>query len=371
MRFSELIPLSAAIINFILALFIFSRDHRSTLNRVYLLWGVSITVWNSGVFVLMGIPQDEEYRQRALFWARFLQFGVIFLPISLFHLCHLIIKAPLRKRLAVLYGLQVVLALSNFAGFFIASVHQTGYAYYSKAGPGFWIFAATYAYLTLTTVVVLYRKQGSLPPLQRARVRSLLWACGILIFFGNNDILPILGIYYYPGTQIPIYPLASAAAIVYGLIVGYSVLQHQLLDIHVTLSRLAARAVRMLFFLLIGLSLLLVLKTFFPEQFKPFAFYGCLGVLFISAVIASSLFPRLFGVGGDALERRILGDRFEYHDKIQGFIQSIPWYADVNLLVEDFEDLLVKTVMVSSYQIILLEEASRVFSLFRSFPERP
>src|SRR5439155_5859229 len=33
--------------------------------------------------------------------------------------------------------------------------------------------------------------------------------------------------------------------------------------------------------------------------------------------------------------------------------------------------LLVKTVRVSSYQIILLEEVSRVFSLFRSFPEQP
>ena len=371
MKFSELIPLSAALINFGLTVFVFSRDHRSVLNRVYLLWGVSITVWNFGVFMLFSIPEGEQYRATALFWARFLQFGVIFLPISLFHLCLLITRSPPLKPLFVLYGLQGALALTNCTGFFVTGVHHTGYAYYSQAGLGFWIFAAAYIFLTMATMVLLVRKQRALPPLQRARVRSLLWACGILIFFGNNDILPILGIYHYPGTNAPIYPFGSGAAIIYGIIVGYSVLQHQLLDVHVTLGRLAARFVRLVFFLLIGLSLLLVLKTFSPEQFKPFAFYGCLGVLLVSAAIASNLFPRLFGVGGDALERRILGDRFEYHDKIQGFIQSIPWYADVNLLLEDFNDLLVKTIKVRSYQIILLEEASRVFSLFRSFPEGP
>ena len=111
MKFSELIPLSAAIINFGLTVFVFSRDYRSTLNRVYLLWGVSITVWNFGVFMLFSIPEGEQYRQTALFWARFLQFGVIFLPISLFHLCLLITKFHLRKPLLFLYGLQGLLAV--------------------------------------------------------------------------------------------------------------------------------------------------------------------------------------------------------------------------------------------------------------------
>src|SRR5439155_9492789 len=336
---------------------------RSTLSRVYLLWGLSIATWNFGVFFLFGIPKGDAHHGEAIFWARFLQFGVIFLPISLFHLCLLITRIPLRRTLWILYVLQILLALSNFTNFFIADVIHTGYAYYSKAGPGFLIFAVAYTCLTTATMVVLFRRQHSLPPLHRARVKSLLWACGILIFFGNNDILPILGVYHYPGTHTPIYPIGSAAAIVYGFIVGYSVLQHQLLDIHITLGRLAARLVRLLFFLIIGLSLLLLVKTFFPDQFQPFAFYSCLGVLLLSSLIASNLFPRIFGAGGDALERRILGDRFEYHVKIQGFIQSIPWYADLNLLLEDFNDLLIKTIQVRSYEIILLEETTRVFSL--------
>src|SRR5207249_4306110 len=83
MKFSELIPLSAATINFFLSLFVFSRDYRSTLNRVYLLWGFSITIWNLGTFFMFRVSDERE----AVFWAHFLQFGVIFLPVTLLHLC--------------------------------------------------------------------------------------------------------------------------------------------------------------------------------------------------------------------------------------------------------------------------------------------
>ena len=99
---------------------------------------------------------------------------------------------------------------------------------------------------------------------------------------------------------------------------------------------------------------------------------SALGLLFmVSAAIASKFFPRLFGSGSEALERRILGDRFEYHDKIQAFIHSLPWYTDTKLLMDDFHDLLAKTVTVQSYYIILLDETSRKFTTFRSYPENP
>ena len=56
-----------------------------------------------------------------------------------------------------------------------------------------------------------------------------------------------MGVDTYPFTQVAIFPFGSAAAIFYGIIVGYSVLQHHLLDIHVTLGKAAAHAVRLLF----------------------------------------------------------------------------------------------------------------------------
>ena len=372
MRFYELIPLTAAITNLALTLFVLTRDLRSTLNRVYLLWGLSITVWNLGTFFMFGVQTEAAAR----LWSVFLHYGVIFLPISLLHLSILIAQVKLPRWLPVLYGWFGLLALANAAGFFTNGVRYFGNAfYYSVAGPGFWAFVVSYVVVTTATVVILYRKLGTLQRLHRARVKALLWANGILIGFGWNDILPILGFDTYPFTDIAIFPFGSAAAIFYGIIVGYSVLQHHLLDIHVTLGKAAAHTVRLSFLFLIGFVLLLLLNVFRPKEFSPFAFLSALGVLLTSATVASIFFPRLFGKGDEALEQRILsdrfGDRFEYHDKVRAFLQEVQFYNNADLLLTDLDALLLKTIRVRNYQIILLDESTHVFTVFRGHPKAP
>jgi signal transduction histidine kinase len=366
MKVTELIPLSAALINLALALFVFTRGPRRRINQVYLLWGTSVAIWNTGTFFMFRVDDAAA----ALRWARFLQMGVIFLPVAMFHLCTLVAQVSVRPLLWGIYLWHLVLAATNFTRFFIADVRYAGYAYYSVAGPGFWIFSGGYFLLAVAILVILFRSQNRFGPMHRARIRPLLWANGTLILFGSNDILPIVGIWQYPVIEVPIFPFGSLAAIFYSLMVCSSVLQHQLLDIHVTLGRAAARLVRLMFFFLVGLCLLLLLAAVAPEQFTLFTFFGSLGVLVTSAVVASIFFPRLFGDGSDALERRILGDRFEYHDKIRGFIESMPWYADPEALLHDFEELLLKTIRMRSYAILLLDETTRHFGLFRSFPEQ-
>src|SRR6266404_2017349 len=125
MKYSELIPLVASVVNFALAFFVFSRSWRSTMNRVYLLWGISLTVWNFGTYFMFRVPLIEtpENHAEAIFWAKFLQFGVIFLPVTLFHIGFLIAKVPTGKKMPLLYFMHCVFALSNFGGFFVHDDH--------------------------------------------------------------------------------------------------------------------------------------------------------------------------------------------------------------------------------------------------------
>ena len=366
MRFPLLIPLVAAICNFCVTLFVSSRGLRSTLSRVYLLWGLSITVWNFGTYFLFVVNNPYE----ALFWARFLQFGVIFIPVSLFHLSLLIAQIPIKKYIHFFYLFGGMLAVTNFTNFFIPGVRNVGYAYYSVAGPGFYLFSLSYC-LTFVSIRILLNKRKKLPPLHRKRLTYLIIAQTTLVTLGTNDILPILGMDHYPFTQYKIFPFGSMAAIFYGIMVGYSVLQHQLLDIHVTLGKIAANLVRTSFLFLFGLLLLLIIAFVAPEnEFSTFAFFSALGALLACIIAGAVFFPRLFGKGDDILERKILGDQFEYHDKVQGFIQSIHAYTATSLLMDDLHDLLVNIVKVRSYYIILLDETTRQFSLFRTYPKQ-
>lgn len=377
MNLFKLVPLIGAVCNLLVTLFVSTRGLRTTVNRVYLLWGISLTIWNLGTYVLFVVDNTAD----ALFWARFVQFGVIFIPVTLFHLSLLIAQIPVGRYMPALYGLQVALALSNLTPFFIKDVRFNGYAYYAIAGPGFRIFSLTLG-LTVASVFILSQKRRALSSLHKARLTALIVAQAGLVIFGINDVLPILGFDYYEQllpfvgirprapAHLQIYPFGSMAAIFYGVIVGYSVLQHQLLNIRVTLGKIAANLVRVGFLVAVGLLLLFLAAFLGPKnQFTTYSFFVTLGVLLCSAVIAATYFPRLFGRGDERLERRLLGDRFEYHDKVRSFITSIHVYTDARLLMDDLHDLLVNTVQVRSYQIILLDETTRQFTMLRAFPE--
>lgn len=366
MNFAELIPLTAAAINLLITIFVVSRGFRATVNRVYMLWGSAITVWNTGTFFMFRVTGAEE----ALFWARFLQCGVIVLPIALFHLCLLIAQIPRPRLIIGAYVAGALLLASNATTLFVADVRNAGYAYYSVGGPAFWVFTVLYSCLTAATIWMLAHHMQNLSPLHRRRVTSLLWANTTLIVCGTNDILPILGIYHYPWFGWPIFPVGSLAAIFYGLLVGYSTLQHQLLDVRVALGRAAAHFIRFLFLFVIGLVLEILLAVIAgPGQVSPVAFFGSIAVFVVSTVAASMLFPRLIGGRMERLERRLLGDRFEYQDQARSFIESMSWYNDLNALLADLHDLFLRTFRLTSYQIIMRDENTRTFALLRSHPE--
>ena len=207
-----------------------------------------------------------------------------------------------------------------------------------------------------------------LPDIQKRRLTPLILAQFSITIFGDNDILPILGIDHYPFTHLQIYPFGSMAAVFYGIIIGYSVLQYQLLDFQIVMGRIAARLVRISFLGLVGLGVMLCLTLIAPDQFTYFSILGGLLAVLVGAITAASLFPRLFGDSGEDLERRILGDRFEYHDQIREFIANMQWYTEADVMLDEFNDLLTKTIRIQSYQIILRDESARAFKVLRAYP---
>ncbi|MGD0812458.1 MAG: ATP-binding protein [Verrucomicrobiota bacterium] len=359
--------LAATIFNILLTLLVLRRDFRSTLHRVYMLWGASITLWNFGIFQL---SHQNITQEQAFFWAKVLQVGMIFTPISLFHLSLVISRTKVGRVLPVLYLAHIILAASVFFNWFIIGVRQLDVGYWSIPGPGFLIFSCIYPVISAAMLVLLYRKQREAPPIQRTRLRALLVAIVVLWVFGSNDMLPIWGFDTYPFTHIKLYPTSSLAAILYGMIVGYGVLQHQLLDIYVALSRFAAQFVRLVFMLLVGFCLLLLLSRLEPGSVSTFSFVVAMVVLTASAAAASLFFPQFFGKGTDALERQLLGDRFECQTRVQNLLQTMKSFPEPEQLLQELDALLAGTMEVRSYQIILLDDTTRGFVLLHSHPAR-
>src|SRR5580658_6070241 len=278
----QLTAVAAILLNAALTLMVLTRDFRSKLHQIYLGWGVAATMWNLGVFHLsLNIDSNE-----AFFWAKVLQLGIMFIPVILFHMCMVIAQVRTGWLMPAMYLLHVGFAISLFCNKFIIGVRQLAVGYWSVPGPFFFLFSGVYTLIVVYLLFFLYRKQKEAPPMQRKRLRALLAAIIGLSVFGTNDLMPIMGLDSYPLTHIRFFPLGSLAAVFYVLIIGYSVLQHRLLDIHVAMSRFAAQLVRLTFMMLVGFLLLLVISEFAPERaFTPFSFGAALFVLLASALV--------------------------------------------------------------------------------------
>jgi signal transduction histidine kinase len=357
---------TAILFNLVLTVMVVGRDYRSKLHRIYLAWGIAVTLWNLAVIQLSLDIRPQE----AFFWAKLLQLGIMFIPVIIFHLCMVIGQARTGWLMPALYLIHVGFAISLYFNKFIIGVQQLKVGYWSVPGPAFFPFSVVYTLIGIYLVLFLYRKQKDAPPMQRKRLRALLAAVIGLAVFGANDMMPILGRTTYPLTNIQFFPLGSFAAVFYVLIIGYSVLQHRLLDIHVALSRFAAQMVRLVFMMLVGFLLLLVISESAPDIFTQYSFIAALCVLLASALVASVFFPQFFGTGSDKLERQILGDRFEYHAQVQNLIQMMRSFPDPQFLMQEMEDLLAGTMKMRSYYIILLDDTTRGFKLFHCHPPR-
>jgi signal transduction histidine kinase len=360
----EIAALVACLMNLALAVFVLGQNSRSRLHLAYFVWGLGVALWNLGAFFLYRVTTPDA----ALPWAKVLQFGIILAPLGLYETSRVISGRRERPRIMVAFiALHALFALSLFTPWFVAGVFKIReIGYWSTPGQLFYAYIASYTYLTVSPLFFLDRAARQSTSLQKTRLRALLIALVLIWIAGTNDILPILLGEHSSFIQQHFFPLGNIAACIYMTIVAYSVLQHMLLDVHVALGRFTAHIVRFGFLTLCSLCLLLLLKAVFSEL-NGVAFACALFVQIACAVLASTLFPRIFGAGADTFERRILGDRLEYGDQVRNFTQAMTWFTDFATLFAELHLLMTKTFRLESYTV-LLRDVRGAFQLYRTHP---
>lgn len=367
MSFVANAAIAAATINAGLAAFVLYTNPRSVLNRVYALWGCSVALWNFAAFFK---SFEHVTESQAMLWVGIIQGAVIFLPLTLAHLCQLILHNRTPKWIYGFYALHVGLALSlAFTPYYMMGVQKISVlGWWSVAGPLFKVYLASYALLTLPLLIGLPRHAWKAKPVRRAQLMVLWFSILTLWLTGTNDMMPIIGRTTYPGTDIGFIPLGNFGAIFYGLAVAYSVLHHQLLDIYYAFSRASSLILRVSFVVAISMLFLLVGAAFKPGSFDVFEMRMSLAAVAVSTLIASFLFPRLLSAPIARLERALTGDRFELPDKVRAFIDQIKWQLDLPTVLDDFAKLLAGTFRLRGFSVVLLGETRREFSVVRSLP---
>jgi CheY-like chemotaxis protein len=346
-----LVPLFAGVINLTLALFVLFINPRRRLNRVYCALGLGVAWWNLGVHIISTVDSPAT----ALVVGKGIIMGVVLLPPLLYHFAVEVTGAKNNARtLIFLYCVALVFIGLNYGSLMVERIRPFLGSYRIVCGPGFYYYGAFFLAVGWGTITALIRFIRVSDPATTRSAKFLLVAVSILLLGGLHDMIPVLGWDFYPGTRLKIFSWGGAAVSLYGLIIGYSILSDQLFDVRISISRHSAMGLRLCFLAGIAFVLMLSIGTIFHGTFTLPGLFASLAVLVVSVAITAQFFPKLFGGAGVLLERRILGDHFEYQDKITEFIYSPQELDTLQRLLDDTTELVFRQLSLSAAGIAII-----------------
>jgi len=363
-KLEDLLVLLGVFCHVVFAGYVLSRGVTVRVHQLYFLFGLMLALWGTGAFV----QREEVEESTALLAQHVVHAGLLGGAIFFLHITLWMVRSARRRGMSLVYLLGAgALVWCLFPGLPVADIWKGGGVVFQPMHVWVPVIVLAGGVGLLSMAILLFRRAG-LKALERKKVDALFVAQSVLLLCGINDALPAFGVLSYPLVGWDFKPMGSVIAVGASVVVGYGVLQNQVLDFHLALGRFAAHLIRLTALFFIGLCLLTAAAFVFPEESSPRWFAISMAVVLASGAVASLLFPKLFGMSGELLERRIVGDQFEYHEKIRAFINALPWQGEIQKLLKDLHGLFLGTLGVRSYQIILLDEATRIFSVFQAHP---
>jgi len=212
-----------------LALFVFLRDPRRSINLYFSLCALSIASWSLGLYQHTLAPDIENAR----FWDLYLHLSSIFIPWSLLHFTLQFArwKRDLWVSLIDLFtGAVFILFLSQPGWFLIEVTDKPHFNYFPVAAPGYILYSlAFFAALVYTVRILISTFRSSESILQREQIKYILLA--ILIGFGGGST-NIFAVFVKS-----IYPVGCYFVAIFACILAATIVKHTLMDIDVFIRR--------------------------------------------------------------------------------------------------------------------------------------
>jgi len=238
-------PLSAIInaltstVVFILALI---RNPRSSLNRSFTYFAVSVALWSYCYFFW----QISQSAPVALFWCRALMAGAIFIPATFLHFSVTLVGQynKHRKNILFWYGLSLLFLVLDFTPQFISDVRpRLWFHFWPTAAWAYAPFLAMFGGLTIYAHYLMFKYGRKLSASEINKIRYVFVGTAIG-FLGGMTNYPL----WY---DIPIPPIGNILVSVYVAMVFYAIVKYRLMDIRMALTGVGIFSA--VYFLVLGL----------------------------------------------------------------------------------------------------------------------
>jgi len=206
----------------VLGVYVLLSERGSRIGVVFWACSASIGIW----LAAFGATYASLHESQAIFWIKFAQIGVVFIPVTILVLAFTIVQRTgefrwiIRASIAVstLFSLGVI-----FTDLHIRGAYHYFWGYYPHYGP-LGVFFLLYFFGIMASIIRLYwiEYRGSTNDRRKKRLKGLLIAFSIG-YLASADFLAALGVPVYPFGFIPMIPFL--------FITGYVIMRYRLVDI--------------------------------------------------------------------------------------------------------------------------------------------
>ncbi len=330
-------------------LFVYTRNPKDNRNKTFGLFCLSLSVW-SHFYFLWRITLDARW---ALFYARGLMAGAIFIPVFCLHhvLALLNLVEEKKKVLLAGYVASSIFFVSNFTPLFVKDVAPSRFIFKNWPNPGplfhpyFVIFFAIVFYF----MYLLFHAYRVSAGIKKSQAKYILVAYAVA-YLGGSTNFPL----WY---DLAVYPVGNVFVSLSIAIVAYAIVRHRLMDISVVMEK---GLIYTVLILLVGtpayLILLLAQRFYFGAVSAGFSI-----LLLTFMALAAFGFYVAKGKTEDAIARTFFRDRHDRYRTLSQFSKDLVSILDLKHLNDRIVETLARVVGSETVSLYLLDRERRKY----------
>jgi signal transduction histidine kinase len=341
------------ITTFSLGIFVFIKNRRGRITRVFVLYSQTLAIWGLG----QGLHSIAPDKTTALFWGRFGHLGIIFIPSTLLHFIFnfLEIKGPKRRIINIAYGISFFFLLTNFIdGLFIADVVPKLFLKYFIE-PGFFYLPYVIFFVICAVYALhrLFKAYISSSGAKRNQLKYLYWGLLISYIGGSPNFLFVFDI------KVPILnPYGTYAVPLYTLIMVYAIIKYRLMDIDIVIGKLATYSFLLAIISGIYLGLVWGVGKVFSQVPGYYPLVSDFSIFILLSIAFIYFIPRIKGKTEEKIGKVFFKNKFKYREILREFNKRLILIPAEEQLLTEAVNNITAAMEVNKVAIILMDELS-------------
>jgi len=339
MTILALIGLINGLLSIGLGFFVFLKNSKAAINRIYFIFDAAIALFNFGYFFWQMTDNSVD----ALFWFKILVVGLIFINVTFFHVSMAILdKLNEKKRIiTVMYLINVVFVVLNMKSMlYTGLVEKYNLGYWPNPTPLFFVYLIFWAVQAIYGSYLLYQGFLKSSGHKKEQIRYFLTGC-VIGFVGGSTNWPL-----WFNINLP--PYLNILIAVHVPLTAYAIVKHQLLNIEVAIKRTIVFALLFMsvFGCFIGITIISQ-QVFGGGKIIGLAVTSFLIILFLRPL--EILLVRLS-------DRYLFQKRYDYRELLKAFTADVLTIVDLDMLVNMTVEKLSEIIRPQTCAVLLYDK---------------